>query len=159
MSHYQPIVVPGATYFFTVRLKNPRSKLLIAQVDLLRQAIRSCRQRAPFHIGASVILPNRLHMIWTLPPNDGDYGRRWKLIKTTFARHAQVSQACRTAGLWQRRFWECPINSHRDLAEYEELIRQAAVTEKLVKRPEDWPYCTLQNSAKGVLSPAVDEMV
>ncbi len=146
MSRFHPLFVPGATYFFTVRLKDPQSKLLIAQVDLLRQAVKSCRQRAPFRIGSSVVLPNRIHTIWTLPPGDHDYGRRWKNIKATFARHAQLPRGATAAGLWQRRYWECPIKTPQDLALYEGMIRTAAIDDGLVKPGEDWPYCAMQGA-------------
>ncbi|MEY1554281.1 transposase [Yoonia sp. R2331] len=146
MSQLRPLLVPGATYFFTVRLKDPTSKLLISQVDLLRQAVRACRQQMPFHIGSSVVLPNRMHTIWTLPPGDDDYGKRWKMIKTTFARHAQVPRRAVTNGLWQRRYWEVPVLAQGELDEYEAMIWHAAVSEGLVKRPEDWPYCTISRA-------------
>ncbi len=146
MSYVRPIPSPSASFFFTVRLKDPSSKLLVAQVNVLRQAVRACRRQAPFEIGASVVLPNRLHTIWTLPPGDTDYGKRLKAIKSHFARHVQLPRGVTPAGLWQRRYWECPIETPDDLAFYEDMIQNAALSEGLVKRGADWPYYTPAHS-------------
>jgi len=45
MSRYRRAQVPGATYFFTVNLRNRRSDLLVRHAHLLRETIR--HQRAP----------------------------------------------------------------------------------------------------------------
>ncbi|TAL60679.1 MAG: transposase, partial [Legionella sp.] len=46
--HYRRLVLPGATYFFTVNLLNRKSKLLIEQIDKLRLAFRKVHQAHPF---------------------------------------------------------------------------------------------------------------
>lgn len=146
--------VRAGTYFITVRLQDPQSDLLVANIDLLRQSIRVCRQQMPFELGSAVILPNRMHMIWTLPPGDGDYGKRLRMIKSTFARHipsrryrSRAAIEAKGKGIWQRRYWEVPINTADDLALYERLIRDAPVDEGLVKRPKDWRYSSYSRRA------------
>ena len=79
MSHYTRLVVPGGTYFFTVRLQDRGSRLLTDQVDLLRSSVRLAQKRWPFVIAAAVVLPDHLHMIWTLPQNDPDFSKRWRI--------------------------------------------------------------------------------
>lgn len=154
------ILRPG-TYFFTVRLRDPKSDLLVAHIDLLRQSFRSCRQQWPFEMGDSVILPNRMHMIWTLPAQDPDYGKRWKAIKTTFARHipsprhrSRESIEGRKQGIWQRRFWENPIRDVSDLRMYQQAIRNAPVEDGLVKQPEAWPYASYSKVGLPILAVA-----
>ena len=152
MSNYRRLRVPGGTYFFTVRLQDQRSDLLISHIDLLRDATRVCRKRWPFAIDAAVILPNRLHMIWTLPDGDDDFSKRWRMIKSGFSRHApapaHIPESHRKRGekgIWQRRFWEHLIRNNDDLALHMHLIRSAPIHEGLVKRPSDWPYCSLHH--------------
>lgn len=147
MSNYRRLRVPGGTYFFTLRLQDQRSDLLVSQIDLLRDATRLTRQRWPFAIDAAVVLPNKLHMIWTLPPDDADFSKRWRLIKSTFSRHVPPpahippSHARRgEKGIWQRRFWEHLIRDTDDLAMHMHLIRAAPIHAGLVKRAGDWPY-------------------
>ena len=48
-------------------------------VELLRQAFRSVKPIHPFTIEAIVILPDHLHCLWTLPPEDADFSNRWRL--------------------------------------------------------------------------------
>ena len=131
-------------YFFTVRLRNARSDALVRHIALFRHAVRLCRQTYPFEIGAAVVLPNRTHMIWTLPLDDPDYARRWLMIKGTFARHLpgdgrrNVSRG--PEAVWQQRFWEIPIGTAAERAVYERLIADAPVDEGLVRDARDWPH-------------------
>ena len=64
--------VTGGTYFFTANLLDRNSRRLVTHVNLLRDAVRDVRARAPFHIDAWMVLPNHMLCIWTLPPNDDD---------------------------------------------------------------------------------------
>lgn len=153
-----PPRVPGGTYFFTLRLADTGSRLLVDQVDVLRQAIRVTRQKHPFDIRAAVILPTKLHMIWTLPQGDANYGIRWRVIKTTFSRHvpapADVAltpsmQRRREKGIWQRRYWEHLISDQADYDLHEHLIIHAPVTEGLVKQPQDWALSSIHSRGAG----------
>jgi len=69
--------------------------------------------RHPFTVEATVILPDHLHAIWTLPEGDADFATRWRLIKSAFSRHLAAGERLSTSrssrrerGIWQRRFWE-----------------------------------------------------
>ena len=83
---YRRMIIPGATYFFTVTLQNRKNKLLVQYIDLLRSAFRNAKYHYPFTIDAIVILPDHLHMIMSLPENDGNFSLRWNLIKGSFSR-------------------------------------------------------------------------
>ncbi|WP_342068672.1 REP-associated tyrosine transposase [Yoonia algicola] len=155
MSNYRRLRVPGGTYFFTVRLQDQRADLLVSQIDLLRDAVRLCRKRWPFEIDAAVVLPNKLHMIWTLPDGDADFSKRWRLIKSSFSRHAPAPTYIPDShrkrgekGIWQRRFWEHLIRDEDDMALHLHLIRSAPIHAGLVKRPSDWPYSSLHSRKK-----------
>lgn len=86
MPNYIRSYVLGGSYFFTVALLERRRHLLTENIDALRTAFRSVKTQRPFKIDAIVILPDHLHCIWTLPPNDADFSTRWRLIKAAFAR-------------------------------------------------------------------------
>jgi len=142
--------VPGGTYFFTVRLQDARSDLLIRHIDLLRDATRLCRKRWPFTIPAAVVLPSQLHMIWALPDGDAEVSKRWRIIKSGFSRHIPApahlpeSHARRgNKGIWQRGFWEHLIRDRDDFERHAHLIRAAPVQAGLVKRASEWPYSSL----------------
>ncbi|MGB3294013.1 MAG: hypothetical protein WBB01_13590 [Phormidesmis sp.] len=42
----------------------------------MRQAVRKAKREADFQIVAAVILPDPLHFIWTLPPDDHNYSKQ-----------------------------------------------------------------------------------
>lgn len=151
MTNYRRRFVPGGTYFFTVRLQDAQSDLLTTRINVLRDATKLCMKRWPFDIVGAVVLPNKLHMIWTLPDGDAGFSKRWRLIKSTFSRHVPApdyiapSELRRAEkGIWQRRFWEHVIRDADDFDLHMHLIAAAPVHAGLVKRPTDWPYSSLQ---------------
>jgi len=91
MPNYRRAFVPGGSWFFTVNLLDRRSSLLTDQIDALRDATQWARQRYPFHIDAFVVLPDHMHAVWTLPPDDADFSTRWRMIKTRFVRYRRRS--------------------------------------------------------------------
>jgi len=58
-------------------LPQRRRSLLVDYVDVLRKVVDLVQERHPFTIAAMVILPEHLHVVWTLPPGDTDYPVRW----------------------------------------------------------------------------------
>ncbi|MGB7755396.1 MAG: transposase [Salinisphaera sp.] len=133
---YRRNYVSGGCYFFTVVTAGRRSWFREAgHVDLVRDAIRNVRSRHPFSIEAMVVLPDHLHAIWTLPPDDQDYSRRWRLVKT------HVSKRIATAApIWQSRFWEHTIRDETDFARHMDYIHYNPVKHGLVATPADWPH-------------------
>jgi REP element-mobilizing transposase RayT len=122
MSQYVRSHTPGGTFFFTVALLERKGSLLVDRVDELRAAFREVRRRRPFVVDAIVVLPDHLHCIWTLPPEDADFSSRWRLIKTRFVsgipageRLSARRQAKGERGIWQRRFWEHTIRDEARL--------------------------------------------
>jgi len=139
MPDYRRNRVPGGTYFFTVNLLDRNSSVLVEQIDVLREAVRTVRAQAPFHIDAWVVLPEHLHCIWTLPPDDDDFSGRWHAVKAGFAT-AMPPTELRSArrvrkgerGIWQRRFWEHTIRDDRDYAAHLDYIHFNPVKHGLV---------------------------
>jgi putative transposase len=158
MTQFTHPTLASNTTFFTVRLQDPATNLLVDQVDVLRQAIRVCRKTLPFQITAAVILPARLHMIWTLPDKEFDCSARWRIIKSTFSRHCPKPEPTdlspsmirrREKGIWQRSFWQHDIRDQADYDLHEHLIIHAPVSEGLVSRPGDWALSSLHTRGRG----------
>jgi putative transposase len=159
MVRYRRNLVPGGTYFFTLTLVDRRSSVLVDHIDALRAAIRRARRERPFAIDAIVVLPDHLHAVLTLPPNDADYSGRWRLIKTLFSnaviaaggpvkRHPNHELA-----LWQRRFWEHTIRNDDDLTRHVEYIHFNPVKHGLVSRVRDWPHSSFHRYVPDGLLP------
>jgi REP element-mobilizing transposase RayT len=93
MPDYRRNRVPRGTFFFTVKLRDPRSDLLVRQIDILCDAVRRVRARTPFRIDGWVVLPDHMHCLWTLPQGDADFSGRWRAIKTAFVKCLPTGEA------------------------------------------------------------------
>ena len=160
MADYRRCYVPGGTFFFTV-VTERRAGILGNDVarDLLRAAFRMCRQRWPFRVDALVMLRDHVHAIWTLPPGDADYSKRWGVIKKHFTQSwlarggleqtGNESRArYRRRGVWQRRFWEHTVRDEVDYARHFDYLHHNPVKHGLVERVCDWPYSTFHHWVK-----------
>ncbi len=138
----------GARYFFTLTLAQRHGNdALVRHVAALRQAFAAVRARHPFEIEAIVVLPEHLHALWRLPPDDGDYALRWRLIKAGFSRALPAREGVSASrkskgerGVWQRRYWEHQIRDDADWARHVDYIHFNPVKHGLVQRACDWPH-------------------
>ena len=161
MPEYRRQRVPSGTYFFTVNLQDRGSQLLTRQIDALRHAVRAARTRSPFHIDAWVVLPDHMHCVWTLPPNDTDYSGRWRAIKKAFSKsipadeHRTATQRARAErGIWQRRFWEHTIRDDQDYAAHVDYVHFNPVKHGWAPEPAAWPYSSFHRAvAQGLYPP------
>jgi putative transposase len=161
MPDYRRNRIPGATYFFTVTLRDRRSGLLVARIDALREAARGVRRQLPFRIDAWVVLPDHMHCLWTLPEGDSDFPERWRRIKAAFSKSLPDTKP-RTAamlrkgerGIWQRGYWEHTIRDDRDYAAHIDYIHFNPVKHGLAERPGDWPFSSFARCVAEGLYPA-----
>jgi putative transposase len=159
MSQYRRAKVKGGTFFFTLTLADRSSDLLVRHVERLRRIYQTVQERQPFETVAICILPDHLHAIWSLPPDDADFSMRWSVIKSGFTR-GLGDTAPRTAskvfkrerGLWQRRYWEHAIRGDADLARHVDYIHFNPVKHGLVSRVRDWPHSSFHRYVeRGIL--------
>ena len=94
---YRRCDISGGTYFFTVNLAERSQGLLVQHIDVLRDAVRTVKQRHPFYIDAMVILADHMHAVWSLPEGDADYPTRWMLIKAQFSRSLPTGERIRAS--------------------------------------------------------------
>ena len=87
MPNYRRAFVPGGSFFFTL-VTNRRARLFSEPRGriLLGSMFRRCQLKWPFTINALVLLPEHLHAIWSLPPGDDEYPKRWGWIKKEFTK-------------------------------------------------------------------------
>jgi len=151
---YRRAFLPGASYFFTVVTEQRRPVFAAAAaVDVLRNAFRTIQSRRPFELDAIVIMPDHLHCIWTLPPDDADFSTRWRLIKTHFTKHcdpalhshANSSRLARTEkAVWQHRYWEHLLRDETDYARHVEYIHYNPVKHGYVASAIEWPHSSFK---------------
>jgi putative transposase len=120
-------------------------------IDRLRRIYADVQRRRPFETVAICVLPDHIHAIWRLPPNDADFPLRWSLIKTGFSRGLAIDLprtpskiAKRERGLWQRRYWEHAIRDDADLERHIDYIHFNPVKHGLVSRVCDWPHSSFK---------------
>lgn len=104
----------------------------------------------PFELEAFVILPDHMHVLWTLPEGDENFSTRWRLIKEAFTRaylktnHAPQRNESRLLkseqAVWQRRFWEHVIRDDADFNNHLDYIHLNPVHHGFVSAPSDWPH-------------------
>ncbi len=149
MVRYRRNFIPGGTFFFTLTLRNRASRLLIEHVDSLREAFRTARQHHPFAINAIVVLPEHLHLVMTLPPDDTGYASRIRFVKSHFSRRLAQSGAAIHRNdrgeydLWQRRYWEHTIRDEEDLQRHVDYIHFNPVKHGHAVRAADWPHSSI----------------
>ena len=147
MPNYRRVWVPGGTYFFTVNLLERDRRLLVENIEALRTSFFQARMERPFEMLAIVILPDHLHCLWRLPPDDTDNATRWRHIKSAFSRALPTGErrsprrmAKGERGIWQRRYWEHLIRDERDLVAHVDYIHINPVKHGHAIKVADWPY-------------------
>jgi putative transposase len=152
--------------FFTVCLADRASGGLIDHLDILRDAVRATRRDRPFDILAWVVLPDHMHAVWLLPPDDPNYSQRWGRIKARFAR-----DACRAglvpppprsgfrprkgeSGIWQQRFWEHHCRDDADVKAHVRYCWMNPVKHGLAAHPAEWDASSVHRDIRLGLAPS-----
>ena len=161
---YRRAFSPGGSFFFTVVTQERKPIFANPEaVEVLRDAFRHVRKSRPFEIDAIVVMPEHLHCIWTLPPNDADFPTRWRLIKTWFSKHCDpmlrpapnlAHKAKQEQSLWQHRYWEHQLRDEVDFARHVEYIHYNPVKHGLTTSPMAWPYSSFRHYVEaGICQP------
>jgi putative transposase len=165
MAIYRRMYVPGGTYFFTLVTYQRKPLFSIPEnIILLRQATRKIKTEMPFEIIGAVVLPDHLHFIWKLPPEDTNYSKRIGKLKVFFTKSLSIEseqlndlsisrQKHRESNVWQRRFWEHTIRSDLDLENHLNYIHYNPVKHGLVSCPHLWQYSSFHDLVKKTVYP------
>ena len=140
MARYRRNMIAGGTFFFTVKLADPKSRLLVEHINLLRAAYIAVQKQYPFETVAACVMPNHMHTIWTLPPDE-------RLIKCRFSAHfpaaANLSPSKQRRGeraIWQRRFYKHTVRNEADLQRCADYIHYNPVKHRCAPSVRDWLF-------------------
>jgi putative transposase len=176
MPEYRRANIPGSSVFITL-ITYQRDKLFSASenIDRLRQACELTIAEKPFKIDAAVILPEHIHFLWTLPPDDRDYSYRVGRMKVLFTRALRgvnnlpedvCASRCKhqESNVWQRRnvrrfpphtistrqrrFYEHTIRDEVDLRKHLDYLHFNPVKHGLVKCVHDWEYSSFHRGVR-----------
>lgn len=110
----------------------------------------------PFEITGAVILPEHLHVMWTLPPNDSNYSKRVGRLKALFTQSlrgkrgeplepiSSSRQRHHESDVWQRRFWEHTIRDEADWVRHLHYVHYNPVKHGLVSCPHLWMFSSFE---------------
>ena len=146
MVRYRRNTVHGVSYFFTLTLRDRRATWLTEYIADLRTVLRAAQQQRHFEIIAIAVMPEHLHAVICMAPDDANYAGLWRVVKAGFTRrllqHGVPLQRNDRGeyDLWQSRFWEHTIRDERDLQAHVDYIHYNPVKHGLSKRVADWPY-------------------
>ena len=143
MPEYRRLYVPGGTYFFTINLADRSGSLLVDPISMLRGSWRDTKEAHAFSTLAAVVLPDHLHVVWTLPPDDADFSTRLRILKSGFTRRLRAAGIVKPdEKIWQDRFWEHAIRDDRDLENHINYVHFNPVKHGYVSDISDWPLST-----------------
>ncbi len=156
MTQYRRLLIPGATYFFTVRLEERGATLLTDHIETLRYAYAKAVQDYPVTCHAMVVLPDHLHAVWTEPEGGVWYSERWRRIKARFSyaipdagKPRPSLKANRERGIWQRRFNEHAIRNEDEFRRALSHCEDNPVKHGLVSDAALWPFSSFAKGRMG----------
>jgi len=145
--------------FFTVRAAEVGTTLLIDRIDILRQAVARTRARRPFGIEAWVVLPDHMHCVWTLPPDDSNYSERWGMIKSQVTLALRGGARFRAAGdlplfsnnqtpIWRKSFKRRVLPDTAAITAAIERCWYEPVKHGFTETPEDWLFSSIHRDRR-----------
>ena len=146
--NYKRLFVPNSFIFVTVVTKN-RKKILIENIQSLKEALRLTKQRFPFDIFAIIINQDHFHMI--IKPDDiKSYPKIIGSIKSSFTKISGTKCSKNNNGeadIWQRRYWEHTIIDEEDLYRHLDYIHYNSVKHYGIA-PKDWEFSSFNKFVK-----------
>ncbi len=163
MPNYRRFYLPGGTFFLTLVTYN-RTPLFSESenVSRLRNAVAAIKSEQPFEILGAVVLPDHIHFLWKLPPNDTAYPKRLGRIKVLFTQSLRGQGTLpqnvsfsrrkrRESDVWHRRFWEHTICDEDDFEQHLNYIHYNPVKHNLSSCPHLWSYSSFSLWVKKVV--------
>jgi putative transposase len=145
MVAYRRNRIAGATYFFTVTLRDRSSDLLVREIDALRGAWRAAARRVPHTVIAAVVLPDHLHAVIRMDDNTANYPRLWQDIKKGFTRRTSEPGS---PSAWQARYWERTVRNEEELQALIDYVHINPVKHGLVDAVAEWPHSSFRRYVK-----------
>ena len=119
-----------------------------------RSQLDHVRDLHPWTIDAIVVLPEHLHMIWTLPANDASYAQRIRMVKALFTTELRnLGVWMRDGSPWQARYWEHTIRDEGDFENHVAYIHFNPVKHGHAKSVAEWPYSSFHRYVRDGLVP------
>ena len=126
--------------------------------DLFLRLLEEARQRYQFVVYGYVVMPEHFHLLIS-EPEKGNPSLVMKVIKQRFAQRINRRRRRSSAQmvlwplerrpLWQKRFYDFNVWSHRKRLEKLRYIHRNPVKRGLVAKPEDWRWSSFRSYCYG----------
>ena len=149
--NYKRLFIPSSYVFLTV-VTNNRRKILIQNIEILRDALKNAKKYFNFEALAIVVLPDHFHLL-VKPKSIKDYPKIITSIKYYFSRNINVvglesPTYDRSKGIWQRRYNEHKIRDENDLHKHLDYIHYNPVKHEQVTCVKDWKHSSFEKFVK-----------
>ena len=128
---------------------------------MLRTVVSSVMRAYSFAIHGWVVLPDHLHCVIELPPDEADFATRGRLIKSGFSKALPKTERRNSVrvrrgerGIWQRRYWEDLILDEADFRAHMDYVHINPVKHGLVESVTDWSYSTFHKLVEKGIYPS-----
>ena len=151
---YKRLFIENSYVFITI-VTAKRRKILLKNIQILREAFKRTIQSFNYEIYAICILPEHIHMI--IKPYDiNDYPKIIYSMKYYFSKYINVEKISLSEskikkgekGVWQRRYWEHTIRNEQDFYRHLDYIHYNPIKHNLVKSSKDYKYTTFEKFVK-----------
>ena len=158
--NYRRLFVKNSYVFITI-VTAKRRKILIDNIDILRNAFKNTINSFNYEIYAICVLPDLIHMI--IKPFDiNDYPKIVQQVKRYFSQNIDkntLDNYSLTSGnvkrkecdIWQHKYWEHTIRDENDLNKHTDYIHYNPLKHKYVNKVSDWDYSSFKKFVQNKL--------
>jgi putative transposase len=114
--------------------------------DMLLASLERTRHKYGFRVYGYVVMPEHVHLLVSEPETEL-LATAIQALKISVARRATVDGAKRDVALWQKRYYDHNVRTHKSFVEKLRYIHRNPVKRGLVDKPEDWRWSSFRHYA------------
>lgn len=154
--NYRRLFIENSFIFITI-VTSKRRKILVDNIDILKDAFKRTVEKYNYQIFAICVLPDHIHMI-IKPYEIKDYPKIIQQIKRYFSQNIDKSKLSnytlssdnikrKESDVWQHRYWEHTICNEDDLNKHTDYIHYNPMKHYNIA-PKDWKYSSFKKFVK-----------
>ena len=155
--NYRRLYIPDSIVFITI-VTAKRRKILVENINILRDAFKKTIISFKYEIYAVCVLPEHMHFL-IKPYKINDYPKIIQQLKRNFSQNidknsidnyvlTESNAKRKECDIWQHRYYEHTIRSENDLSRHIDYIHYNPVKHNLVSAPKDWKYSSFKKFVK-----------
>jgi putative transposase len=141
----------GGYCYHIINRANARLPIFFKEEDYLsfENVLEEAKEKYDMRIIAYILMPNHFHLV-LYPKNDGDLSKfmQWLTLTHTQRWHQQKNTKG-TGHLYQGRYKSFLIEEDNHLLSVVRYVERNALRAKLVKKAENWKFCSLWRKLYG----------